>query len=564
MQTLWTKDMDPAAVLPEYPRPQMRRESYTMLNGLWDYAITESEQPPKNWDGQILVPFSPEAPLSGVNRSLKPGEYLWYRRTLYLTGKHLLHFGAVDQIAAVFLNSVPIGSHTGGYTAFTLELNDLTGSDERLVRVKDDTEASPLTRGKQKTDRGGIWYTPQSGIWQSVWAEPVPEQYIGSLHIQPRYNESRIDITVCSESDADCTVEFDGVTYRGRTNTPFAVPVPNFRPWSPESPTLYDFSASLGEDRVESYFAMRKVEVRRDEDGIRRIFLNGKPYFMHGVLDQGYWPDGLYTAPTDEALILDIQSMKDMGFNMLRKHIKVEPMRWYYHCDRLGMLVWQDMPSGGEDYSLVTIGAPFITGIHRKDNVYKGFARQSEYGRRMFHKELKEMIAQLYSVPSIVMWVPFNEGWGQFDANQAVDIIEELDPDRLMDHASGWHDQGIGHFKSVHWYASAYRFQKDKKGRCVILTECGGYNLRMDGHCWNNKNFGYKKQKSAEFLLESYKKLILNQLLPAKKKGLAAVVYTQLSDVEDEVNGLWTYDRMVQKLPTAAVREINLQLTAGN
>ncbi len=563
MQTPWTSKVDPTAVLPEYPRPQMKRENYTVLNGLWDYAITENDQPPQTWDGKILVPFSPEAPLSGVNRTLQPGQHLWYRRNLSLKGKHLLHFGAVDQIAAVYLNGKLLGEHVGGYTAFTLEA-ELSGSDELLVRVKDDTDQSPLTRGKQKTDRGGIWYTPQSGIWQTVWAEPVPETYIDRLHIRPLYNKSAVAITLCSKADADCKVEFAGQTYEGKTNAPITVPVPNFRPWSPEDPFLYDFSAALGEDRVDSYFAMRKVEVKRDEKDIRRIFLNGKPYFMHGLLDQGYWPDGLYTAPTDDALILDIQSMKDMGFNTLRKHIKVEPMRWYYHCDRIGMLVWQDMPNGGEDYSLVTIGAPFITGIHRKDNAYKGFARQSEYGRQMFHQELKEMVTQLYSVPSIVMWVPFNEGWGQFDAKVAVKIIEELDADRLIDHASGWHDQGIGHFKSVHWYASAYRFQKDKKGRCVILTECGGFNLRVEEHSWNNKNFGYKKQKSDEKLLESYRKLILDQLVPAKKKGLSAVIYTQISDVEDEVNGIWTYDRQVQKLPTAAVRECNLQLTAGN
>ena len=570
MLTLWGEQLNPEQVLPEYPRPQLRRDNYTILNGLWDYAITDSETAPARWDGQILVPFSPEAPLSGVERTLLPGQYLWYRRRISLRAevgqRVLLHFGAVDQIAAVFLNGAPVGGHTGGYTAFTLDVTaQCTGDDELLVRVRDDTDESPLSRGKQKTKRGGIWYTPQSGIWQTVWAEIVPEMYIAGLRIVPKFDDSRVEITVEAACEADCSVEFDGQCYTGKTGRAISVPVPMFRPWSPETPVLYDFTAHLGEDRADSYFAMRKVEVRKDEAGVPRIHLNGRPYFMHGVLDQGYWPDGLYTAPSEEALILDIQSMKNMGFNMLRKHIKVEPMRWYYHCDRLGMLVWQDMMNGGaKEYKFLTISAPLVTKMHRKDHAYAAFGREDEKGRKLYYKELTELVTQLRNVPSIVLWVPFNEGWGQFDAQKAVDLIRKLDADRLIDHASGWHDQGIGQLQSLHVYFTAYKFQPDKKNRAVVLSEYGGYNLMVRGHSWNQKNFGYRKLSDPEALLKAYEELMIGQILPAVERGLSAAVYTQLSDVEDEVNGLWTYDRTVQKLSTTALRNINLQLTGGN
>ncbi len=570
MMTLWGESLNPANVLPEYPRPQMRRGSCTILNGLWDYAITGSERHPAQWDGQILVPFSPEAPLSGVARTLLPGQYLWYRRTISFDPKPgqrvLLHFGAVDQIAAVFIDGVPVGGHTGGYTGFTLDITGCcTGENTLYVRVRDDTDKSPLSRGKQKTKRGGIWYTPQSGIWQTVWAEVVPEAHISGLRIVPKFDEAQVEITVSSQSAAPCAIAFDGAVYEGAANAPITIPVPNFRPWSPEDPTLYDFTAVLGSDRVESYFAMRKVEIRRDETGVPRIHLNGRPYFMHGVLDQGYWPDGLYTAPSDEALILDIQSMKDMGFNLLRKHIKIEPMRWYYHCDRLGMLVWQDMMNGGaENYKFTTISAPLVTKIHRQDSNYAAFGRENEAGRTHYYKELTELVTQLQNVPSIVLWVPFNEGWGQFDAQKAVALIQSLDNTRLIDHASGWHDQGIGQIQSLHVYFTRYKFRPDKRKRAVILSEYGGYNLKIRGHSWNTKNFGYRKLADPEALLAAYEELMVGQILPAMEQGLSAAVYTQLSDIEDEVNGLWTYDRMVQKLPTMAIRNINLLLTAGN
>ena len=330
--------------------------------------------------------------------------------------------------------------------------------------------------------------------------------------------------------------------------------------WSPEAPNLYDVTITLGDDTVRSYFAMRTVGTGKDAAGHPCLLLNGQPYFHHGVLDQGYWPDGLYTAPSDEALIYDITLMKRLGFNMLRKHIKIEPMRWYYHCDRLGMLVWQDMPSGGGQYNLLTISAPLITGVHLKDSHYRLFARTDAEGRDSYTRELEELVAQLQNCPCIVLWVPFNEGWGQFDAKNAVRLLRRLDPTRLIDHASGWHDQGVSDVKSLHVYFKPYRFRPDKKGRAVVLSEFGGYNLPVAGHTWNAKNFGYKGYQTPEALGEAVKTLYETQIIPARRAGLAADVYTQLSDVEDEVNGFVTYDRRVEKLPEALMRAIAREL----
>jgi len=563
MKTTWGEALKGSNILPEYPRPQMERGSYVNLNGKWDYAITKTGEKPSQWQGKILVPFSPECELSGVGKSLQPGEFLWYQRNfLAPQGERvLLHFGAVDQVAKVFVNGKDVGSHAGGYTAFTLDITDALQEENVLtVRVQDFSDGSIYAVGKQRRKPGDIWYTPQSGIWQTVWLEAVPKRYIQNLVIEPKYDESLVSITIRSESEEKCAVLFEGKEYDGMTNAPICVPVPRFRPWSPEDPYLYPFDAVLGEDRVKSYFAMRKVAVKQDKQGIKRIYLNDRPYFMNGLLDQGYWSDGLYTAPSDEALIFDIKTMKDMGFNTLRKHIKAEPMRWYYHCDCLGMLVWQDMPNGGtEPYRFTTISLPLVTGIHRKDSNYKIFSRCDAAGRAQYEKELRELISQLRSVPSIVMWCPFNEGWGQFDAQNAVDIILKLDDTRLIDHASGWHDQGIGDFKSEHLYFVKYRYRCDQKGRCVILSEFGGYNYQVKDHCFTGGN-RYRGYKTEEALLEAYRSLMEEQILPAKEQGLAACIYTQLSDVENEVNGFLTYDRKVIKLPTKAVRKINEKL----
>ena len=565
LMTPWGEHLDENCILTEYPRPQMRRDSYLNLNGRWEYAITDSDELPRRWDGTILVPFSPESALSGVGRSLQPGQTLWYRREVILPqgfipadGRLLLHFGAVDQEAAVYWNGRLLGRHMGGYNAFTLDATDALGPRNSLVvRVHDDTDASFHSRGKQKTRRGGIWYTPQSGIWQTVWMEAVPRHYIESLRIVPLFDQSAVEVMVRCSQPLQCEATVDGRTVPFTSGEPARIPMPDFRAWSPEDPYLYDLSVTLGEDRVESYFGMRKMEVRADRGGVKRLFLNGEPYFQSGLLDQGYWPDGLYTAPSDEALIYDIQTAKAMGFNLLRKHIKVEPMRWYYHCDRLGMLVWQDMPSGGGKYRFSTITLPLVTGIHRRDNHYRAFARASSQGRGEYMDELEEMVGQLFNAPSVVLWVPFNEGWGQFDSTLVMERLRALDPTRPVDPASGWHDQGAGELRSLHVYFKPFRFRRDRRGRALALSEFGGYNLRVDGHCFNQKDYGYRRLPDAAALWRDFSRLYEREVLPAVPRGLCASVYTQLSDVEDELNGLMTYDRRVVKLDADEVRELN-------
>ena len=568
LMTPWGEHLDENCILTEYPRPQMRRNSYLNLNGRWEYAITDSDESPPRWDGTILVPFSPESALSGVGRSLRPGQTLWYRREVIVPqgfipadGRLLLHFGAVDQEAAVYWNGRLLGRHMGGYNAFTLDATDALGPRNSLVvRVHDDTDASFHSRGKQKTRRGGIWYTPQSGIWQTVWMEAVPRHYIESLRIVPLFDQSAVEVMVRCSQPLQCEATVDGRTVPFTSGEPARIPMPDFRAWSPEDPYLYDLSVTLGEDRVESYFGMRKMEVRADRGGVKRLFLNGEPYFQSGLLDQGYWPDGLYTAPSDEALIYDIQTAKAMGFNLLRKHIKVEPMRWYYHCDRLGMLVWQDMPSGGGKYRFSTISLPLVTGIHRRDNHYRAFARASSQGRGEYMDELEEMVGQLFNAPSVVLWVPFNEGWGQFDSTLVMERLRALDPTRPVDPASGWHDQGAGELRSLHVYFKPFRFRRDRRGRALALSEFGGYNLRVDGHCFNQKDYGYRRLPDAAALWRDFSRLYEREVLPAVPRGLCASVYTQLSDVEDELNGLMTYDRRVVKLDADEVRELNERL----
>lgn len=568
LMTPWGEHLDENCILTEYPRPQMRRNSYLNLNGRWEYAITDSDESPRHWDGTILVPFSPESALSGVGRSLQPGQTLWYRREVIVPqgfipadGRLLLHFGAVDQEAAVYWNGRLLGRHMGGYNAFTLDATDALGPRNSLVvRVHDDTDASFHSRGKQKTRRGGIWYTPQSGIWQTVWMEAVPRHYIESLRIVPLFDQSAVEVTVRCAQPLQCEATVDGRTVPFTSGEAARIPMPDFRAWSPEDPYLYDLSVTLGEDRVESYFGMRKMEVRADRGGVKRLFLNGEPYFQSGLLDQGYWPDGLYTAPSDEALIYDIQTAKAMGFNLLRKHIKVEPMRWYYHCDRLGMLVWQDMPSGGGKYRFSTITLPLVTGIHRRDNHYRAFARASSQGRGEYMDELEEMVGQLFNAPSVVLWVPFNEGWGQFDSTLVMERLRALDPTRPVDPASGWHDQGAGELRSLHVYFKPFRFRRDRRGRALALSEFGGYNLRVDGHCFNQKDYGYRRLPDAAALWRDFSRLYEREVLPAVPRGLCASVYTQLSDVEDELNGLMTYDRRVVKLDADEVRELNERL----
>ncbi len=564
LMTPWGEALDREHPLPEYPRPQFRRESYLNLNGPWEYAFTRENMEPEEYEGEIIVPFAPESELSGVGRTLQPGEYLWYHRSITLpegfnVGRVILHFGAVDQCARVWVNGEEACAHVGGNLGFSADITELLyddgGENSLVVRVTDDTDKGYRTRGKQKRRPGGIWYKPMSGIWQTVWCESVPENHIRGLFITPHPEQNSVELFV--DGEGPCRALIGDMAYDFYAGAPALLKLrEELHWWSPEDPYLYELSLALGDDRVESYFAMRSFSVEADSEGIKRLVLNGKPYFHNGLLDQGWWPDGLYTAPSDEALRFDIETAKAMGFNMLRKHVKVEPLRWYYHCDRLGMLVWQDMPNGGGPYSPAVISAPLLTGWHMKDSKYGAFGRRDERGREEFTQELRDMVTLLYNCPCIAMWVPFNEGWGQFDAAANVAAIQELDATRTIDHASGWHDQGIGDIRSLHVYFDEYRYSPDKQGRCVVLSEFGGYALAVAGHTADVKAFGYKKYKSADELRRGITLLYDGQIRPAVKKGLSAAVYTQLTDVEGELNGLVTYDRRELKIPAAAVRSM--------
>ena len=561
MLTKWGAALDRSCPLPEYPRPQLRRESFYNLNGVWDYAVTPSGDEPEVWDGEIVVPFSPEAPLSGAARGPAKNEYLHYRRGFTLPegfqkSRVLLHFGAVDQIAEVFVNGVSAAKHSGGYWPFSADITSLLREGENILRVtvRDNADDPTFAYGKQRYKRGGMWYTAQSGIWQTVWLESVPQNYIRSLHVTPLFDAHQVEITV--EGEGQCMIDLEGKRFTFPAGVPAHVPVQSFRPWSPEHPTLYPFSVTLGDDTVYSYFAMRKCSVETDKDGVRRLFLNGKPYFHNGLLDQGYWPDGLYTAPSDDALVYDIQLAKDMGFNMLRKHIKVECDRWYYHCDRLGMLVWQDMPCGGRRYDPLIVSTPLVTGWHLDDSWYPLFGRTNVTARKAFLNELRDMVTTLYNHPCIAVWVPFNEGWGQFDSQTAVQVIRSVDKTRTIDPASGWHDQGFGDVRSLHVYFQKYRFQPDKLGRATLLSEFGGYVHRVEGHAIGGKSVGYKTCDAPLSLEYALQALYDEQIRPAIAQGLSAAVYTQLSDVEHELNGLVTYDRSIVKLPVKTLHKI--------
>lgn len=561
LTTKWGEALDREHPLPEYPRPQLRRESFLNLNGVWQYAVSTLNSEPEEYDGDIVVPFPLESELSGVGRVLQPGEYLWYRREFTLpedfnVGRVLLHFGAVDQCARVWVNGMDACTHTGGYLPFSADITDLLfeGENALVVRVTDDTDRSYHTRGKQKLKPGGIWYSPVSGIWQTVWCESVPENYISSLFITPHLEDGSVELLVMGEGAVRAVI--DGDAYDFEAGTSALLKLREVRAWSPEEPYLYKLELAMGDDRVESYFAMRSVGIGEDRNGVKRLLLNGKPYFQNGLLDQGWWPDGLYTAPSDEALAFDIAAAKTMGFNMLRKHVKVEPLRWYYHCDRLGMLVWQDMPNGGGAYSALTVSAPLLTGSHSRDDKYSKFARREEKGRDEFREELLDMVSHLYNAPSIVTWVIFNEGWGQFDSDKCAEAVLELDSSRILDRTSGWHDQGSGELRSIHLYFDDYKHKPDKLGRCVVLSEFGGYTLPIDGHAWPGKPFGYKKFDSQEKFRRALTLLYDGQIRPACMSGLAAAIYTQLTDVENELNGLITYDRRVIKLSPADIKRI--------
>lgn len=559
MLTEFGEKIDKNCPLAEYPRPQFVRNSYINLNGCWKCEFSKSSELPSDFKTDITVPFSPETPLSGVGRVLEPSEYLHYEKRFNIPsdfnkGRVFIHFGAVDQIADVYLNGVHIGSHSGGYTPFSFEITDnIKEGENRLnVTVRDFSDTKQYSRGKQKFNRGGIWYSPQSGIWQTVWLESTPKEYLHSVKITPDFDNEQVRFDF--EADAEVLVSvYDGDMLIAETAEK-VVRIPNFKPWSPESPFLYNVVFSCGKDRVRSYFGMRKFSVGKDEKGMPRLFLNNKPYFHNGLLDQGYYPDGFLTPPSNEAMEYDVKTVKKMGFNMLRKHIKIEPLLWYHYCDVNGILVWQDMVNGGGKYGLEVSVLPFI-GVNLDDTNYKIFKRTDASQRESYYKELREMLDALYNCPCIAVWVPFNEGWGQFDSAKAYKFIKEFDKTRVVDSTSGWHDRGVTDVISKHIYFTPIKVKAGAKP--YVLSEFGGFSHRVNGHTFNNKMFGYKIYNSPESLAKAYKKTFEKVIIPQISKGLSATVYTQLTDVEDELNGLLTYDRKVVKIPVDILKKIN-------
>ena len=575
MKTRWTDQVNDHP-LPEYPRPQFKRNSYVNLNGWWDCLINCEDKIPASFPQKILVPFSPEASLSGVGHILQPEETLWYRRTFSIEegfdqGRILLHFGAVDQECTVFVNGEEIGSHLGGYYSFVFDITDqIREENEIIVRVRDYTDTRGFEYGKQHLEPGRIWYTAQSGIWQTVWLESVPERHLSSVKMTPDLENRRIHF--CFETEAENPLIETIVSFQGKEviravlKKEDTIVLPQVHEWSPEHPDLYDVTFRFGNDEVESYFAMRSVSVGKTKDGHDRIFLNGKPYFLNGLLDQGYWPDGLYTAPCEEAMLYDIKTCKELGFNTLRKHIKIEPLRWYYLCDKYGMLVIQDMVNGGKDqcFWYKMLFQLFRGPIKDDERHYKGFGRLDPFAREQFQNNLQRMVCQLYNSPCIVVWTPFNEGWGQFESRLAYELIRKHDKSRLIDHASGWHDQGIGDLDSHHRYILKIKVNKDKRGknRPYVLTEFGGYELKIKGHSFSEDEVsGHHVFQDADTMNETLKDLYQKHILGNVEKGLSACIYTQVADIENEVNGIMTYDREVLKLKRDTLAPIFDQIT---
>lgn len=570
ISTQWSEQVNPDNVLPEYPRPIMERTEWKNLNGLWDYAIIEKgKHSPSVFDGKILVPFAVESSLSGVSKKVGAEKELVYRRSFEVPSswkgkKVLLHFGAVDWKTDVWVNDVKVGSHTGGFTPFSFDITEaLQGKNNTLlVKVWDPTDKGYQPRGKQVSRPEGIWYTPVTGIWQTVWLEPVSESYIQDLRITPDIDNSLLSLkALVKDATSKDLVEvkvFDGqqLVAQGKSINGECVQVAmpeNAKLWSPESPFLYTLKVSLKQggklvDEVSSYAAMRKYSSKRDANGIVRLELNNKPLFQFGPLDQGWWPDGLYTAPTDEALLYDIQKTKDFGFNMIRKHIKVEPARWYTYCDKLGIIVWQDMPSG--DRNPEWQNRKYFEGTEMK---------RSAESEACYRKEWKEIMDALYSYPCIGTWIPFNEAWGQFKTPEIVEWTKQYDPTRLVNPASGGNHYTCGDMLDLHNYPAPELYLYDAQ-RATVLGEYGGIGWVVQGHIWEpDRNWGYIQFNSSKEVTDEYVKYAekLYDLIP---RGFSAAVYTQTTDVEVEVNGLMTYDRKVIKLDEKRVREINRKL----
>ena len=569
IKTKWGENINPNNVLQEYPRPILVRNDWKNLNGLWDYTITsKGENKPENYDGEILVPFPIESSLSGVRKRISKEQELWYHKNFQIPKKWkskeiIIHFGAVDWESELWINDINVGLHKGGYDPFSFNITPYLrkGKNQKLeLRVWDPTDDGFQPRGKQIKNPKGIWYTPVSGIWQTVWLEPVNYKHITNIHTTTDIDDSSVLIKLFSSYDfKDDLIEFvlkedEKVLQKTiiKADLETKISFENPKLWSPESPFLYDLEIKLiskGKiiDHIETYFGMRKISIKKDVNGTRRMMLNNKEYFQFGTLDQGWWPDGLYTAPSDEALKFDIFKTKEFGFNMIRKHVKVEPARWYFHADKIGMLVWQDMPNGEKIERLKW----------QRNNFFNGQEFIPSFESEMnFKNEWNEIIDFLYSNPSIVCWVPFNEAWGQFKTEEISQLTKNIDPSRLVNAASGGNYYNVGDITDIHNYPEP-KMLFYNPNQSNVLGEYGGIGLAIENHLWqSDKNWGYVKYKSSEKATDEYVNFA-NQLLEMVLKGFSGAIYTQTTDVEGEVNGLITYDRKIIKLDMERVKEIN-------
>ncbi len=585
ISTPWKENLSLDLPLPEHPRPQMVRSEWKNLNGVWSFCITgKDSEIPEVFDREILVPFALETELSGANSTLSPDERLWYRRAFsipenWYDKRIILHFEAVDWQCICFVNGQRIGEHCGGYVPFSFDLtNAITeGENEIILSVWDPTDSHWQQAGKQALAPKGIYYTATSGIWQTVWLEPTTmDNHIADLRLTPGQGLESIEIVVKSRIAG----RFSAIVFEnereicradGRTDKPLVVPIPRPRLWSPDDPFLYEVAIQLTKedhvvDSVKSYFGLRSIKTAESASGHRRIFLNGAPLFLHGPLDQGYWPESGMTAPCEEAVLFDLQKMKEMGFNMVRKHVKVECRRWYYHADRLGLVVIQDMVNSSTSLT-GDLASTFVIAFDRqrkRDNnagSYRKAGRETSESRLDFEHELIDVMDHLHNSPALLIWVPFNEAWGQFDSERITGMMRQHDPTRLIDHASGWFDQGCGDFRSRHRYVLKLKKPPSSDKRVYFVSEYGGYSFRLNGHIWDpDRDFKYKIFKERSALEQAYRSLMRKQIIPLIRKGLGAAVYTQLADVEIECNGLFTFDRKILKINANLVRSLNEEI----